>query len=282
LKTTAREKDIPKVNYHNGSNGLARSSVSTTVKKAIGILDILALKADAGISLTELSNMLDMPKSSTHRYLVTLQELGLAERKGGDRFCLGTKVIELAGSFLVKSDLRNESQEILNELSEKTGETIHLAVPTGTELVYIAKVESKHALGMSSHIGSRLPMHCTALGKAILAFSNPELLNAVLSHPLEMRTPNTITSAEVLKDELLFVQSHGYAIDNEENEIGIRCVGAPVFDYTATPIAAISISVPRSRLNQDRFAVLGPLVREAAQMVSRRKGYSGIIPGDLE
>ncbi len=118
-----------------------------------------------------------MPKSSTYRYLVTLEELDLAQRKGGDRFCLGTKVIELAGSFLVKSDLRNESQEILNELEDKSGETIHLAVPSGTEMVYIAKVESKHALVMSSHIGARIPMYCTALGKSILAFSDEELLH---------------------------------------------------------------------------------------------------------
>jgi len=135
-----------------------RTSVSTTVAKAIGILDILASKADTGISLTELSQSIDMPKSSTHRYLVTLQELGLADRKGGDRFYLGTKVIEMAGAFLVKSNLRNASLEVLNDLADKSGETIHLAVPSGTEVVYIEKVESKHALVMSSHIGGRIPM----------------------------------------------------------------------------------------------------------------------------
>ena len=259
-----------------------RAPVSTTVAKAIGILDILAATADIGISLTELSVLIDMPKSSTYRYLVTLQELGLAERKGGDRYCLGTKVIELAGSFLVKSDLRNESQEILNELADKTGETIHLAVPSGTEMVYIAKVESKHALVMSSHIGARIPMYCSALGKAILAFSGEELLNTILDQPLAQRTPNSITSAEALKTELVLIQSRGYAIDDEENEISIRCVGAPIFDYKATPIAAISISVPRQRMTQERYTLLGPMVLEAAHMVSRRKGYSGKFPGELD
>ena len=259
-----------------------RASVSTTVAKAIGILDILASTADIGISLTELSVLIDMPKSSTHRYLVTLQELGLAERKGGDRYCLGTKVIELAGSFLVKSDLRNESQEVLNELADKTGETIHLAVPSGMEMVYIAKVESKHALVMSSHIGARIPMYCSALGKAIMAFSSEELLITILNQPLVQRTPNSITSAEALKAELILIQSRGYAIDNEENEISIRCVGAPIFDYTATPIAAISISVPRQRMNHERYTLLGPMVMEAAHMVSRRKGFSGRFPGNLD
>lgn len=275
------EKDHQKRSPRNGENGTSRASASTTVKKAIGILDILAAKADIGISLTELSVMIDMPKSSTHRYLITLQELGLAERKGKDRFCLGTKVIELAGSFLVKSDLRNESQEILNELSEQTGETIHLAVPSGREMVYISKIESKHALGMSSHIGSRLPMHCTALGKAVLAFSSNEVVDSALTQPLVARTPNTITSTEILHVELQSVKRRGYATDNEENEIGIRCVGAPIFDYTATPIAAISISIPRSRLNEERYTSLGSMVREAARQISKRKGYSGIFPGDL-
>jgi DNA-binding IclR family transcriptional regulator len=249
--------------------------MSTTVAKAIGILDILASKADVGISLAELSALIDMPKSSTHRYLATLQELDLAGRKEGDRFYLGTKVIELAGSFLAHSDLRIESQAILNDLAEKTGETVHLAVPSGTEVVYIAKVESKHALGMFSHIGARLPMYCTALGKAILAFSINASLEAVVAGSLLPRTPNSIISAKALEAELALTRSRGYAIDNEENEIGIRCVGAPILDYTATPIAAISISVPRERMDNESCTSLGLLVREAALMVSRRKGFSG-------
>ena len=267
--------DIP------GSQALAtRTSVSTTVAKAIGILDILASNADTGISLTELSQSIDMPKSSTHRYLVTLQELGLADRKGGDRFYLGTKVIELAGAFLVKSDLRNASLEVLNDLADKSGETIHLAVPSGTEVVYIEKVESKHALVMSSHIGARIPMYCSALGKAILAFSGGELLTAVLKNPLTQRTPNSITTSEALKNELQLIKSRGFAIDNEENEISIRCVGAPIFDYTGTPIAAISVSVPRTRMDQDRVGFLGPLVMQAAYQISKRKGFSGYYPGE--
>jgi len=253
----------------------AHTSISSTVAKSIGILDILASKSDVGISLAELSSLIEMPKSSTHRYLATLQELDLAERKEGDRFCLGTKVIELAGSFLAHSDLRNESQMILNELAEKTGETVHLAVPSGTEVVYIAKVESRYALGMFSHIGARLPMYCTALGKAILAFSNDVHFKSVVEGPLLPRTPNSIISAEALETELALTRSRGYAIDNEENEIGICCVGAPVFDYTATPIAAISISVPRQRMDEEGYTSLGLLVHEAAQMVSRRKGFSG-------
>jgi len=254
--------------------GSLTSSTSTTVAKAIYIVEILASKADVGISLAELSSLINMPKSSTHRYLATLQELGLAERKDGDRFCLGAKMIEIAGAFLAKSDVRNESQLVMNELAEKTGETIHLAVPSGREVVYIAKIESPHALGMSSHIGSRLPMYCTSLGKAILAFSSPDLLEAVLADDLRTRTTHTITSPTALRAELGTVRSQGFALDDEENEPGIRCVGAPVLDYSGKAIAAISISGPCERISLERAAQLGPLIWESTRRVSRRWGYS--------
>jgi IclR family acetate operon transcriptional repressor len=264
---------LPEVR-HIATGGSKASSASTTVAKAIYIVEILASKADVGISLAELSSLIKMPKSSTHRYLVTLQELGLAERKDGDRFCLGAKVIEIAGIFLAKSDLRNESLVVMNELAEKTGETIHLAVPSGREVVYISKIESPHALGLSSHIGSRLPMYCTSLGKAILAFSNPELLEAVLSDKLEARTSQTKLSPAALRAELVIVRSQGFALDDEENEPGIRCVGAPVLDYSGKAIAAISISGPCERITLERAMQLGPLVWESTRRVSRRWGYS--------
>ncbi len=250
------------------------SSTSTTVAKAIYIVEILASKADVGISLSDLSALIKMPKSSTHRYLSTLQELGLAERKDGDRYTLGAKVIEIAGAFLARSDLRNESQMVMNELAEKTGETIHLAVPSAREVVYIAKIESPHALGMSSHIGTRLPMYCTSLGKAILAFSNPELVEAVLAEELNARTPQTKTSPGALRAELVNIRSRGFALDDEENETGIRCVGAPVLDYSGQAIAAISISGPSERLTLERAVELGPVVWESTQRVSKRWGYS--------
>ncbi len=267
------------VKHDDDGDRSSRGSASTTVTKAINILDILAAKADSGISLAELSALLEMPKSSTHRYLATLQELGLAERKSNDRYFLGTKIIEMAGTYLLKSDLRTDSQAALNELAEITGETIHLAVPSGTEMVYIAKVESKHALSMFSHIGARIPMHCTALGKAILAFSNRDVLQAVMSEPLVTRTQKSITLVKDLQNELALIRARGYAIDDEENEVGIRCVGAPIFDYTTAPVGAISISAPSDRMDQARCTTLGPLLLKATLNISKRKGYAGSING---
>lgn len=276
-KTNRTPRPLHRTKLGDEQDASSRASVSTTVAKALGIVDILASRAESGVSLTELSVLLSMPKSTTHRYLATLLELGLAERSGFDRFCLGTKVIELAGSYLASSDLRKESQEILDEIAAKSGETVHLAVPSGTEVVYIAKVEGKHALGMYSHIGARLPMHCTALGKSILAFSTADRLQEVLAELSRPRTPNTITSEQAFKEELDLIRSQGFAIDNEENEVGICCVSAPILDYTGCAIAAMSISGPRDRMDRERCMQLGPLIREATIRVSKRKGFTGQI-----
>jgi IclR family acetate operon transcriptional repressor len=253
----------------------ASAPLSTTVAKALAVMDALAAQSEQGIGLADLSLQLHMPKSTVHRYLATLTQLGLAERRGDDRFRLGTKVIELAGSFLANSDLRNESQAELDALSAQTDETVHLAVPSGTEVVYIAKVESKHALRMYSYIGARLPMYCTALGKAILSFGPPQRTREVLARKLEPRTPRTITSPEALLAELETIRAQGYALDDEENELGIRCVSAPILDYTRLAIAAMSISGPSNRVDRRRCVELAPLVCEAAQQVSRRMGYAG-------
>lgn len=253
----------------------AGAPLSTTVAKALAVVDALAAQSEQGIGLADLSLQLHMPKSTVHRYLATLTQLGLAERRGDDRFRLGTKMIELAGSFLANSDLRNESQAELEALSAQTDETVHLAVPSGTEVVYIAKVESKHALRMYSYIGARLPMYCTALGKAILSFGPPQRTREVLARRLKPRTPRTITSPGALLAELKTIRSQGYALDDEENELGIRCVSAPILDYTRQAIAAMSISGPSNRMDRRRCVELAPLVCEAAQQVSRRMGYAG-------
>lgn len=273
-KTKRISRPLPSTRSAEEESKTSRASFSTTVAKALSVIEILASCAEAGINLTELSASLNMPKSTAHRYLATLLELRLAERSSADRFRLGTKVIELAGSFLASSDVRKESESILDEMAEKTGETVHLAVPSGAAVVYIAKVESRHTLGMFSHIGARLPMHCTALGKSILAFSGPERIQAVLSELPKPRTPNTITSEQVLREELVLIRSQGFAVDNEENEVGICCVGAPILDYTGMAIAAMSISGPCDRLDRERCIQLGPLLREATLKISKRKGFT--------
>ena len=246
---------------------------STTVAKAFAVLDVLASNGDGGTSLKEVSNLLGMSKSTAHRYLTTLEKLAVVERNERDHFRLGLKLIKLAGAFLSDHNLRNVSEPFLNEVAAQTQETIHLAVPSMNEVVYIAKVDSPHSIRMASRIGARMPMYCTSLGKAILAHYPFNRVEEIIQEGMPARTPYTITSAQALRAELERVHAQGFATDDQENEIGVRCVGAPIFDYTTKVIGAISVSGPANRMSKERSLELGPLVRDAALEVSRRMGY---------
>ncbi len=250
-----------------------KHKTSTTVAKAFAILDMLVSKGSAGLSLSEVSSSLQVSKSTAHRYLTTLEELEVVKRDDRDYFGLGPKLIELAAAFLNNHDLRNESVPFLERLSAQTQETVHLAVPFGNDVVYIAKVESPHSVRMASHIGARNPMHCTSLGKAILAHYPSDRVERSIHEGLPGRTPHTLTSPEALRAELERVRGQGFAIDDQENEVGVRCAGAPIFDYTGKVIGAISVSGPASRLTKQQCIEFGPLVRDAALNVSRRMGY---------
>ena len=185
-------------NTHKGAGGAKvaanRITTSTSVARAFAILDILSTQGNSGLALMDTASQLRMSKSTTHRYLITLERLGAIERDVQDRFHLGLKMIELAGLTLSNNDLRKHAEAFLDELAARTKETIHLAVPSGTEVVYIAKADSALSIRMFSHIGARAPLYCTSLGKAILAHSTATKVNEVISAGLEVRTPHTITS----------------------------------------------------------------------------------------
>lgn len=249
------------------------SSTAVTVVKAFSILNLLAHRAGSTVSLAEVAAHIGTSKSTAHRYLTTLEELGVVERDAKDRFQLGPKLIELAGMLLAEHDLRRESEPFLLELASQTQETVHLAVPSGNEVVYLAKVESPHPIRMASRIGARMPMYSTALGKAILAHLPPERVQEIVDAGIPPRTPHTVSSAEALRAELAKVQAQGFALDDQENELGVRCVGAPVFDYSGEVVGAVSVSGPAHRLSREMLLKLGPLVRETALKISRRLGY---------
>ncbi len=149
-----------------------------------------------------------------------------------------------------------------------TQETCHLGILQFPWVVYLEKVESPLAVRMHSQVGAINPLHCTGLGKALLPYSSAELINAICSLPLEPRTAKTITRAEDLQEELVRIRDRGYAIDDVENEEGIRCVGEPIFGYDGSPIAAISIAGPADRVTLKSVADLGPIVASAVLYVS--------------
>ena len=234
---------------------------------------MLASNGEGGISLEEVSGHLGTSKSTAHRYLTTLEKLAVVERDEKDHFHLGLKLIELAGAFLSDHNLRDVSEPFLNEVAAQTQETVHLAVLSVNEAVYIAKVESPHSIRMASRIGARVPMYCTSLGKAILAYYPLDRVEEIIREGMPARTSYTITSPQALRVELERVRAQGFATDDQENEIRVRCVGAPTFGYSTKVIGAISVSGPANRLSKEQSLELGPLVRDAALEVSRRMGY---------
>ena len=248
------------------------AATSSSVRRAFDLIDLVEAAEPRGVTLADLAAAVPMAKSSVLRYLTTLVDVGVLRRDGQSNFRLGLRLVELAGGLLENDDLRSVAEPLLHDLVAVSGETVHLGIPLGTDVVYIAKVESPQSVRLVSRIGSQVPTHCSAMGKAILAHVPAEERSSLLG-ALTRRTPKTITSASALAAELEAIRKRGFSIDDEENETGVRCIGAAVTATNGAPLGAISISGPAGRLSRDRAAGLGPSVIEAANEVARRLGH---------
>ena len=262
------------------NQNLKPSNLVQTIERASSILDILG-QSSQGISVRDLSTKLKLPKGTTHRLLSSLSYFGYVRQdpKTKDYF-LGLKLMELGQLILSQLDLRKEAEPFLRDLAERTQETVHLVFLDRNEIVYIDKVETDQNLSglrMASKIGLRNPAHSCAVGKVLLShFSEEELNQFIKQKGLQKRTENTLTDPVRLKEHLKSVQRQGYAIDDEENERGIRCVAAPVYNEEGKAVAAISISGPAFRVTKKLIQeTLKKEVTEAALKISRRLGFRG-------
>jgi DNA-binding IclR family transcriptional regulator len=251
---------------------ISRNDTSSSVERAFELLDHISAAGPEGLTLAQLASGVPTAKSTTHRYVATLLELGVLRRSDAGRLQLGLKLVELAGAMLDGDNVRAAADPVLHDLVARTGETVHLGVPADGCVVYIAKVESPQSVRLVSRIGARVELHCSAMGKALMARFDTHALEAALARPRELRTMHTITSADALVAELDKVREAGVAIDNEENELGVRCVGAAVVGRGSEPIAAISVSAPASRMPPERCAEITPVVIAAAHEIARRLG----------
>lgn len=171
-------------------------------------------------------------------------------------------------------DLRQEARPILEALSREAGETVHLCILEEDEVVYIDKVETTESVRMHSRIGRRAPVYCTAVGKAMLAHLPAEEQERILKATVfQRRTENTLASADALRVELAEIRRDGCSFDREENEAGVRCVAAPIFDYTGRAVAAVSITGPTTRMTPERARELAPAVKSAAGEISKRLAF---------
>ena len=244
------------------------------VVKTLMLLQCLSEKKDLG--LTELAKLSGMHKSTVHRFLATLNELGyVRQNPSSERYSLTLKLFELGSAVLSRMELWEEAHPIIEQLAEKTRETIHLSVMDDFKLVYLGKIESTQTLrvSMMSKIGQSAPTYCTGVGKVLLAYLKPEVTEAILDAVnFQQFTENTITDRTQLQKELDSIRRHGYAIDNEEHEVGVRCVAAPVRNNKDSVVAALSISVPSVRMPNSRASHYKDLVIEAADGISARLG----------
>ena len=255
-----------------------RSSNVQAIEKSCKILDLLS-RGNGSYSIREISHALKLPKPTIHRILHTLCSSGfvLQDPDSKDYF-LGFRLVELGQAVLNRIDFRKEAEPFLNDLADSVQETVHLAQLDDGKIVYLDKVEKigvPTGLRMASRIGSRNYAHSSALGKVLLAFApDDKRIEIFKQKGLPKLTENTITKLDQLQAHLTQVQFKGFAVDDEENEKGIRCVAAPVRDYRGEVIAAISISGPTVRMTIERIdRELTAHVVSAAEKISQKLGY---------
>ena len=245
------------------------------VEKAFAILELLGGRRD--VSVSEISRQLELSKTTVHRLPQTLKGLGYVGQDGvSDRYRSTVKLFELGGKALENIDLVREADEQMRLLGELTRETVHLGVQDEDSFIYIHKIDSDYGLRMQSRIGGRKPLHCTAIGKVLLAYQPNERARTILENAdLKHVTAKSITSVPVLMELLQRVRQFGVAEDNEEAEVGLRCIAVPVFDRLAHAVAALSISFPTMRCTDDTPMYYVSLLKAASEHISRKIGFDG-------
>ena len=247
--------------------------ILATVSKALEILDLFGNVHD-GLSLTQIAEATQLPKSSIFRYLATLEEFNYLERdEKTERYHLGLKLLQLGALVAGRQDVRTIALPTMWQLRESFGETVNLAIPRNDKVIYLEILESQEIVKMATHVGAEDSIHATELVKAILAQLPLALVEKLLREPFARFTDYTITDMPTLFDQLEQIRQQGYALDDREGNMQARCVGAAIFDYRGQAVAAISVSGPENRLTLARARMMGPVLAEASSQISTLLGY---------
>jgi DNA-binding IclR family transcriptional regulator len=252
--------------------------MARAVPAASRTLDILELFLDrATLSAPEIGERLALPRTTVHELVTTLADRSylVAVPDRPTRYRLGPRLFQLGGMFAESLDLTREARAVAEQVAAECDETVHVAVLDGTDVVYVAKADSTHPVRMVSAVGRRLPAHCTAVGKALLAALPPASVDARYagSGGLARLTPRSITSRARLRDHLAEVRTLGIAYDDCESNDDVRCVAAPVRDHHDVVVAALSISVPTLRWDDERKRTWSELVQRSADRLSGQLGH---------
>ncbi len=226
-------------------------------------------QSEDGVGITEAANALGIDKGSASRLIATLAKYGYAEKDlETRRYRLGPMVVSLSRLVLLRNPLRETAKPYLRQLMEQTGECAHLAVFSQGKILYIDQVESPASLRVNAQVGKIAPMHCTALGKALLAFGDYEM-----ARPLDTFTARTITDENMLNAHLEQARKQGYAVDDEEYDYGVRCIAVPVFDFRDKVVGSIGVSGPAARMTLERLPDLAHQVVTIGQALSDRMRF---------
>ncbi|MCY6957717.1 IclR family transcriptional regulator [Clostridium brassicae] len=247
-----------------------------SVDRSLSILEVLS-DYENGLGITEISEKVNLHKSTVHRLLATLIYKGYVEQEDkANKYKLTLKLFELGNKKIQKMDLVTVTRPYLKELVEKTNEVVHLVVREGTEIIYVGKEESQNTIRTHSRIGNRRPLYCTAVGKSILSYMEDDQIEEIWNKSnVEKLTEHTITDFNEFKKYLNEVRKKGYAVDEQENEIGVRCVGTSIFNYKGEVCGAISISGSIISFTQEKLEEFSKLIIEYAEKISKELGYRG-------
>ncbi|MFF8378318.1 IclR family transcriptional regulator [Streptomyces sp. NPDC015661] len=245
------------------------------VTRAFDILELF-LQGDATLSAPEITRRLGLPRTTTHELVTTLTARNYLVPVPGQpgRYRLGVRTYQLGSRYAEQLDLAAEGHQVAREVADTCGETVHVAVLEDTDVIYIAKVDSSHAVRMVSAAGRRLPAHCTAVGKMLLAtLPEVELDERLEGRELVGMTPRSLTDPDALRAALAEIRILGVAVEQQESNPDVSCVAAPVRDRSGRVVAALSVSVPVLRWNEDKENELTALAVRGAGELSARLGH---------
>ena len=247
--------------------------------RGLTILEMVS-KSRSGLTFSQLARSLDFPKSSIHSMLVTFERLGYLHRsETTGRYACGIKLAEIANMAMDGTGMREKASPLLRDLSERTGLTVHLAILEGQEATLIAKAATIAGQHIATWTGKRLDLHCTSLGKCLIAYLEESQIDDIIRRRGLLRhNENTIRSARKLKEDLEATRTRGFALDDQEEEIGVRCVGAPIFNADGRVIAAVSLSATIEQMGPENQKELISALQHTAVAISGRLGWTGQPP----
>lgn len=272
MKIIRRATEAPKRKREERSSE-GRGDTVQSLSRALSILNALS-QSEHGVSLSELAHQVGLPISTTHRLLGTLRQENFVRYEADlGTWIIGVQCFIVGSAFLRSRELTQIARPLMRDLMERSGETINLAIEDRGEAIYVAQIECQETMRAIAKPGGRTAMHASGVGKALFAaMAEEEVERIILLTGLPKETPKTITTAAKLRADIRASRARGFAIDDEEHSIGLRCVAAAIFNEHAQPIAALSLSGPSVRITRDLLPKLGNAVKETAGQITSRLG----------